>query len=203
MRTVKSVAVCCAALLLTSVSAFAEEYVEKNIAHTSGDVMPSIAISVDNPMSISGCTGVCSAKPGVNMRARWMKSAWFEQPDNSFELHTSAGISYSSLPLTVNGNASNFDSEAINLGFHIRHRELPKLEFSLNADVFGMSTLRSDAAPRQVDFASAGGMSLSYAVTPAFQISLGLENHSIPSASTKQINLNTVNLGFTWTPKRK
>lgn len=203
MRTVKNVLGGCLVLMLVAVSAHADELGVKPVTPIGGDVMPSMEIILGKPMSIANCAGACSAQPGLDVDIRWMKRSWFEQPENSFELHTSAGVRYSTFPVTVNGNVSQFDSESISVGFHVRHRALPSLELALRADVFGMATLRSDNAPRQIDFASAGDISLAYDVTPAFQISLGLANRLVPSASSNTLNLNTVNLGFAWTPKRK
>lgn len=202
MRIKKIVLVGWVALMLASVSAYADELDVKPITPMGGEVMPSMSLVFGKPMALSNCAGVCSTKPGMDVDIRWMKRSWFDRPENSFELHTSAGVRYSTFPVTVNGNVSQFDSESISVGFHVRHRALPSLELALRADVFGMSTLRSDNAPRQIDFASAGDISLAYDVTPAFQISLGLANRLVPSASSNTPNLNTVNLGFAWTPKR-
>jgi hypothetical protein len=203
MSIKKIVSMACVALALSSLSAYAEDAAIKPVAPMGGEVMPSISLVFGKPMSLAGCAGVCSAGQGFDMDVRWMKSTWFDLPENSFELHTSAGVRYSSYSLTVNGNASQFDSEAVSVGFHVRHRELPRLELALRADVFGMAILRSDTAPRQIDFASAGDIGLSYEVTPAFQVSLGLANRTIPSQKVNSLMLNTVNLGFSWTPKRK
>ncbi|NOT20067.1 MAG: hypothetical protein HOP24_07335 [Sideroxydans sp.] len=203
MSIKKWVAMAGVVLGLASASTYAEEAALERIAPMDGGVTPSIALILGKPLSLAACAGACSTQPGFDVDIRWMKRSWFDYSENSFELHTSAGVRYASYAMTVNGSANQLDSEAVNVGFHMRHRALPRLELSVRADVFGMATLRSDNAPRQIDFANMVDAGLSYDVTPAFQISLGLSSRLIPTASSNTMNLNAANLGFVWTPNRK
>lgn len=184
-----------AATALLSLSAHADEMSPKSATSYA----PALSFKLGNPTSLSNCPNKCSASTGVEVGVDLMNTNWFAAADTKIELHTSVGLGYTNYQLNLNGNAVDFDSEAINVGFHLRHKALPNFSLAIHSDIFGMARTSGANTPRQLDFASAGDIAITYDVSPSFQASLGVGTHAVPVQNSR-LTLNTVNLGISWSP---